>query len=108
MSVQKVDATSFDSAINDDSKVVFVDFNATWCGPCRTFAPMFEEFSNKHAQDALCISVDIDESRDLAMRYGISAVPTILIFKNGNIVDSSMFMGAGTMQILEDKLAANA
>lgn len=90
MSVQHVTTAEFDEVVKGSDKVVFVDFSAIWCGPCQMFKPVFEEFSNENADKALCVSVDIDESRELAMRYGIQAVPTTLVFKDGEIVESAM------------------
>ncbi len=106
MAVVKANAATFDSVVKASDKVVFVDFNAVWCGPCKTFAPTFEKFSEVNSDKVLCVSVDIDESREIAMRFGIQAVPTILIFKDDEIVDS--IVGATDDWTLDDKLSRHS
>ena len=67
--------------------VAIVDFFATWCGPCKMLAPIFEEVGNEMNGQAGFYKVDIDESLELANEYGIQSVPTMLVFKNGEGVD---------------------
>lgn len=67
--------------------VAVVDFFATWCGPCKMLAPIFEEVGNELQDQAGFYKVDIDESLELANEYGIQSVPTLLVFKNGEVVD---------------------
>lgn len=67
--------------------VAIVDFFATWCGPCKMLAPVFEEVGNELNGQAGFYKVDIDESLELANEYGIQSVPTMLVFKNGEVVD---------------------
>ena len=67
---------------------VLVDFFATWCGPCKMLSPVLEELSNE--RDVLIIKVDVDEAGPLAAQYGIQAVPTLMLFKNGQRVDVRM------------------
>ena len=67
--------------------VAIVDFFATWCGPCKMLAPVFEELDNELGDQAGFYKVDIDESLELANEYGIQSVPTVLVFKNGEVVD---------------------
>ena len=68
--------------------VVLVDFFATWCGPCKMLSPVLEELSNE--SDVLIVKVDVDEAGPLAAQYGIQAVPTLMLFKNGERVDTRM------------------
>lgn len=68
------------------SKPVVVDFFATWCGPCKMFAPIFEAAAEKH-DDIEFLKVDVDEFEDLAVSLGISYVPTIMLFKGGEKID---------------------
>lgn len=67
---------------------VLVDFFATWCGPCKMLSPVLEELSNE--SDVLIVKVDVDEAGPLAAQYGIQAVPTLMLFKNGQRVDVRM------------------
>ena len=104
MSVTKIASMQeFDAAIAGSSVPVFVDFSAVWCGPCRMFGPVFELFSEEHAADAACLNVDVDQCPDIAMRYGINAVPTTLIFKNGQLAGS--MLGASDKPTLDAHLA---
>lgn len=74
---------NFDSLISSD--IVLVDFFATWCGPCKMLTPVLEELSNDRSLVKI-VKVDIDESMDLAKRYGIMSVPTLLLFKDGKLI----------------------
>ncbi len=67
---------------------VLVDFFATWCGPCKMLSPVLEELSEE--SDVLIVKVDVDEAGPLAAQYGIQAVPTLMLFKNGQRVDVRM------------------
>ena len=85
----------FDALLKSE-KPVLVDFFATWCGPCRMFAPTFDEFAADHS-DVECVKVDVDVCGDLARRYGIMSIPTIILFKNGEPVKKNV----GTLDIEE-------
>ena len=71
----------FDILLKGD-KPVLVDFFATWCGPCRMFAPTFDEFAADHSEIE-AVKVDVDQVGEIAKRYGIMSIPTIILFKNG-------------------------
>ncbi len=83
---QVVNTNKFNSLIRDN-KVTVVDFFATWCGPCKMLAPVFEGLSNEMGSQVNFAKVDIDQSMNLAQQYQITSVPTMLIFKNGVVVD---------------------
>ena len=68
--------------------VVVVDFYATWCGPCKMLAPVFEELEKDMDGQAKFVKIDIDESMEIARKYMISSVPTVMIFKDGKTVDT--------------------
>ena len=74
-----INTSEFDKAI--ENGVVVVDFFATWCGPCKMLAPVFDEASQE--VDATFVKVDIDQSLEIAQRFNITTVPTMMIFKNG-------------------------
>ncbi|MCS6998571.1 MAG: thioredoxin [Aquificaceae bacterium] len=73
--------------INSNAPVV-VDFWAPWCGPCRIIAPIIEELANEMGERVKFGKLNTDENPNIAMRYGIRAIPTIMLFKNGEVVDT--------------------
>ena len=87
--VKKINSQEF---AEEDMKapVAVVDFNATWCGPCRMLAPVLEEISEKYAGKASFYSVDVDESPELAAQYRVSSVPCLVLIKNGAFADQSV------------------
>lgn len=89
MAILHVNQESFEKIIHESSKPVLVDFWATWCGPCRMLAPVLEEVAEER-QDVTVCKVDVDEERELALEYGISSIPTLLVFKNGEVVKKSI------------------
>ena len=83
--MRNINTREFNSEVLNQSGVVIVDFYATWCGPCKMLAPVLESIDNE-MENIKVVKVDIDESRRLAMNYGIQSVPTIKIFKDGREV----------------------
>ena len=86
-----INSTDFPALVQDD-KLLVVDFFATWCGPCKKLSPTLDEVIEEFGDRVNIVKVDVDESEDLAMTYGIRSVPTVLFFKNGQQVDK--FVGA--------------
>lgn len=87
--VKKVNAKEFENEVLKAGTAV-VDFSATWCGPCRMLAPVLETVSEKLADRVSFYNVDVDESSGLAMKYRISSVPSLLLLKNGVLVDQTV------------------
>jgi len=79
---------SFDKDVLKSDKPVLVDFTATWCGPCRMIAPIMEELAVEYEGKATIGKLDVDENPETSMNFGIRSVPTLLIFKGGQVVDS--------------------
>ena len=86
-----INSSEFSGLLQED-KLLVVDFYATWCGPCKKLSPTLDEVSEDLGEQVNIVKVDVDESEDLAMDYGIRSVPTVLFFKNGQQVDK--FVGA--------------
>ncbi|CCF56703.1 hypothetical protein KAFR_0B04070 [Kazachstania africana CBS 2517] len=81
--VQEINSVAeFDSALQAQDKLIVVDFFATWCGPCKMISPMIEKFSEQYSQAGF-YKVDVDAVPDLAQKLEISAMPTLVFFKNG-------------------------
>ena len=95
-------AENFDETVNDG--VSLVDFWAPWCGPCRMIAPVIDELAGEFDGKANICKVNTDEQQDLAVKYGVRSVPTILFMKNGEIVDQ--VIGAQSKQALAEKINA--
>ena len=82
----KLDSSNFDSVLATKNTPVMVDFWATWCGPCRMVAPVIEQVAEEYEGRAIVGKVDVDECGDLAMRYGVMSIPTVMVFVNGQPV----------------------
>ena len=82
--------------------VTMVDFWAPWCGPCRMVAPIVDELATEYDGKASICKVNTDENQDIAVKYGIRSIPSILFFKNGEQVDT--IVGAVSKQAFEEKL----
>ena len=101
MDVLHVTKENFDETLNC-SEPVLVDFWATWCPPCRMIGPIIEELATEYKGKAKICKVDTDEQKELAQRFSVMTIPTILVFKNGEIVEKEV--GARPKQVFEDML----
>ena len=81
-----VSSSDFQSKVLDAAEPVLVDFFATWCGPCKMIAPTLDEVATEVAGRARVVKVDIDASPDVASRYGVMSVPTLIVFQGGQPV----------------------
>ena len=82
----KLDSSNFDSVLATKNTPVMVDFWAAWCGPCRMVAPVIEQVAEEYEGRAIVGKLDVDECGDLAMRYGVMSIPTVMVFVNGQPV----------------------
>ena len=89
MKVLHVNKDNFHNEVLNSEKPVLLDFFASWCGPCRMVGPILDEIAREREDIKVC-KVDIDEQPELASRYRIMSVPTLMVLKNGNIVDQSI------------------
>jgi thioredoxin 1 len=77
--------TTFDEIVNGSEVPVLVDFWAPWCGPCKMIAPMIDELAEEYGEKAQICKVNTDEHREAAVEYAINAIPTVILFKDGQI-----------------------
>ncbi|MGL5718782.1 MAG: thioredoxin [Paraclostridium sp.] len=100
---QIIDTNNFDTEVANG--VVVVDFFATWCGPCKMLAPVFEELGSEMEESAKFVKVDIDQSMEIARKFAVSTVPTMIIFKDGEPVET--IVGFIPKDIIKSKVEAH-
>jgi thioredoxin 1 len=99
--IHLTDAEFQNEVIKSDLPVL-IDFWAAWCGPCRLIAPIVDELSSEYEGKAKICKLDVDNNQNTAMQFGIRSIPTILIFKGGEVVDT--IVGAVPKSVIVDKL----
>ncbi len=104
-SILALDSATFDSAIRQG--IVLVDFWAPWCGPCRMQLPILEEVASQTAGRATIAKVNVDEAPELAGRFGIQSIPTLLLFKDGKQVKEFVGSQSGAVLMRAIEAAAN-
>lgn len=87
-SLTQVNESNFTDIVLKADKPVVVDFWAEWCGPCKVLGPVLDELSPQVADKATIVKLNVDESRELATKYGIRGIPTMIFFKNGEVVNT--------------------
>ena len=85
---QDVNTDDFQKEVLDQDGVVVVDFWAAWCPPCRALSPIIEKVGEAHKEQAKVVKLNVDENQDIAMRYGIRGIPTVMMFKDGKTVET--------------------
>lgn len=99
MSILHVNKENFEAEVIQSDKPVILDFFAVWCGPCKMIAPILEEIAEENENIKIC-KVDVDQDPELANRFQIFSIPTLIVFQNGNILEKAV--GARSKrQILE-------
>ncbi len=94
---------SFDETVHKATEPVLVDFWAPWCGPCRMLAPIIEQIADEFAGKAKVCKLNTDEARDTAVEFGISAIPTVILFKDGQI--QKKWVGLTSKKDLSDTIS---
>jgi thioredoxin 1 len=101
-----VTESSFEQEVLQSDKPVIVDFWAEWCGPCHAIAPVLDRIAEERSDEVKLVKVNIDEEQELAMRYGIASIPTVVLFKDGE--PAAAAIGAQPKQALERSLGLAA
>ena len=99
--MRQIDSQEFKELVENGSGLSLVDFNATWCGPCKMQAPILEELSSEVDYDIY--GVDVDEAEDVAREYNVNAVPSLMIFKDGELVET--LVGFQAKDVLVDAVS---
>ena len=103
MSTKDVTDASFQSEVLDSEKTIMVDFWAEWCGPCRAVSPILDRIAEEHADKLSIVKLNVDDNPETAMKYGITSIPAMKVFQNGEVVKT--VIGAKPKPALEADLA---
>ena len=100
MSVLTFTDSNYEEEVLKSDKTVLIDFYADWCGPCKMMSPVIDTIAEENAENIKVGKVNVDDNQELAIKYNVMSIPTILVFKNGNIVKT--FVGVTPKQEIEE------
>lgn len=98
--IEEIKDENFSESIQKESTPVVVDFWASWCGPCKMLSPIMDEISGELGEKAKFFKVNVDENPNIASEFKISSIPTVIVFKDGNVVDK--FVGFKPKQAVKE------
>ena len=87
--ITNITKENFEAEVLKSEKPVLVDFWAAWCGPCKMIGPVIEEIANEHPEIKVC-KINVDEEGELSIKYGVMSIPTLMIFKNGEVAQTAI------------------
>lgn len=102
MSVLKITSENYKEEVLGSDKKVLIDFYADWCGPCRMMSPIIEEISEELENNIKVGKINVDENQELAMKYGVMSIPTLVIIDNGQVIKS--FVGVRDKNEIKEAL----
>lgn len=102
--ISNINESEFDKVVSETEVPVIVDFWAPWCGPCRTIAPILEQIASEMGDQVKVTKVNVDENQSLAQKFNVRAIPTILLFKGGELKDQ--VVGLIQKEALKQKVSA--
>ena len=103
--MKNITKEQWEQEVTNSDKPVFVDFWATWCGPCNIVAPIVEELANEYEDKVNFVKVDVDQNKELASQYNIFSIPNLVIFRNGEVI--AQHAGAASKESIRNYIDTN-